>query len=48
MMLACLCVPCAHHLQDSVACGFCQTAVQYVKIALTNNETIAQVSKPKG
>lgn len=24
-------------------CGFCETAVQYVKIALHNNETISQI-----
>ena len=27
----------------SAVCDFCQTAVQYVKIALQNNETVAQV-----
>ena len=24
-------------------CGFCETAVQYVKIALHNNQTVAQI-----
>lgn len=30
-------------LQDGALCGFCETAVQYVKIALHNNQTIAQI-----
>lgn len=29
--------------QDNAVCGFCETAVQYVKIALHNNQTLAQI-----
>jgi len=30
-------------VQDGPLCGFCETAVQYVKIALHNNQTVAQI-----
>jgi hypothetical protein len=30
---------------DSVVCDFCTTAVQYIKIALESNQTIADVSR---
>lgn len=29
---------------NNVVCDFCQTAVQYIKIALDSNETMSQVS----
>ena len=33
---------------NNVVCDFCQTAVQYIKIALDSNETMSQVCVPKG
>lgn len=34
---------CRPRLQDGPVCTFCETAVQYVKIALANNQTVAQI-----
>lgn len=35
-------------VQAGVLCGFCQTAVQYVKIALENNNTVDQIADAMG
>ncbi len=44
---------CSQESGDAVAggsavCDFCQTAVQYIKIALDSNETITQVTQGPG
>lgn len=33
---------------DGMVCDFCETVTQYVKIALENNQTIADVSQGQG